>query len=213
MSAGTQSSWRLTSDGRNLPFRFVNKLLVFAFITLGLAPLALAAELLTDTSMQEGLSVWKGDGEVAYLNPDGTEGAQGDNGVTQVIKIALSKSHPRCISQEYTASADLARLNVSVDVYPSFDFKRSTFADDYSQDQHWTSGSTWYWSAETIPKVDFWIRGAPGYQYKMANLKPGQWNTVKASWDAGASATDRTICFFVPAGDGAVYIRKANASP
>ena len=192
----------------------MNKLLfVSAVITLGLAPLAFAAELLTDNTMQGGLSVWKGDGDVAYLNADGTEGQQGDQGVTQVIKIALSKSHPRYIYQEFTAPGDLARLNVTVELYPSFDFKRSTFPDDYSQDEHWTAGSTWYWSAETTPKVDFWIRAAPGYQYKLANLKPGQWNTVKASWDAGASATDRTISFFVPAGEGAVYIRKANASP
>ncbi|HEX4141208.1 MAG TPA: hypothetical protein VHY09_12725 [Candidatus Methylacidiphilales bacterium] len=177
-----------------------------------LIPLALRADFLTDNTMQEGLSVWKGDGEVAYLNADGTEGQQGDQGVTQCIKITLSKSHPRYIYQDYTAPADLAHLNVTVEVYASFDFKRSKFPDDYSQDQHWTSGSTWYWSAETVPNVDFWMRGAPGYQYKMQNLKVGQWNTVKAGWDPGASATDRAICFFVPAGEGAIYIRKATAT-
>ncbi len=182
-------------------------------LSVGLAPLALRADLLTDNTMQEGLSVWKGDGEVAYLNPDGTEGAEGDKGVTQVLKLTLSKSHPRYVYQQFTAPADLAHLNVSVEVFASFDFKRSKFPDDYSQDEHWGAGSTWYWSAETTPNVDFWIRAAPGYQYKMANLKPGQWVTVKAGWDAGASATDRTVCFFVPDGEGAIYIRKASATP
>jgi len=186
--------------------------LAVAFVLMLLASSALRADLLTDNTMKEGLAIWKGDGEVAYLNPDGTEGAQGDPGVTQVIKIALSKSHPRFVYQDYTAPADLAHLNVSVEVYASADFKRSKFPDDYSQDQHWGAGSTWYWSAETIPNVDFWIRGAPGYQYKMANLKPEQWVTIKANWDAGASATDRSLGFFVPCGDGAIYIRKATAS-
>lgn len=175
-------------------------------------PLAVRADFLKDNAMKEGLSVWKGDGEVAYLNPDGTEGAEGDKDVTQVIKIALSKSHPRYIYQDYEAPADLAHLNVTVDVFASLDFKRSKFPNDYSPDIHWTPGSTWYWSAEAVPNVDFWIRGSPGYQYKMAALKPGDWVTVKAGWDAGASATQRTVCFFVPPGDGAIYIRKATAS-
>jgi hypothetical protein len=185
---------------------------ILAVVTMFLSPVALRADLLKDNTMQEGLEVWKGDGEVAYLNPDGTEGAQGDKGVTQVIRVALSKSHPRYIYQDYEAPADLAALNVSVEVFASVDFKRSKFPSDFSSDEHWTAGSTWYWSAETVPTVDFWIRGAPGYQYKMANLKPGEWVTIRASWDAGASATDRSLCFFVPPGDGAIYIRKATAS-
>jgi hypothetical protein len=182
-----------------------------AMLVAGLSPAILRADLLKDTSMQEGLAVWKGDGEVAYLNADGTEGAEGDKGVTQVIKLSLSKSHPRFIYQDYEVPSDLANLKVTVEVFASLDFKRSKFPTDYSQDLHWTAGSTWYWSGEEIPDVDFWIRGAPGFQYEMANLKPGQWTTVKADWDAGASATDRTLCFFVPAGNGAVYIRKATA--
>ncbi len=188
-----------------------NRAVLLATLACCLAPLALRADFLKDNTMQEGLAVWKGDGEVAYLNPDGTEGAQGDAGVTQVIKIPLSKSHPRYAYQDFTVPADLAHLSASVEVMASPDFKRSKFPNDYSSDQHWTAGSVWYWSAETVPNVDFWIRIAPVYDYKLSNLKPGQWVTVKATWDAGASATDRSICFFVPPGDGAVYIRKANA--
>jgi len=184
-----------------------------SLVAVGLAPAILHADLLKDNTMQEGLSVWKGDGEVAYLNADGSEGAEGDKGVTQVIKLSLSKSHPRSIYQDYEAPADLAKLKVTVEVFASFDFKRSKFPTDYSQDVHWAAGSTWYWTGEEIPDVDFWIRGAPGFDYRLANLSPGQWATVKASWDAGGSATDRTLCFFVPAGDGAIYIRKATANP
>ena len=189
---------------------FLSVMTVLAVILL--SP-SLRADLLKDNTMQEGVSIWKGDGEVAYLLPDGTEGAEGDKDVMQVIKVSLSKSHPRYVYQDYEAPANLAHLNVAVEVFASFDFKRSTFPTDYSQDQHWTPGSTWYWTGEETPNVDFWIRGAPGYQYKMANLKPGQWVTIKASWDAGASATDRSLCFFVPCGDGAIYLRKANANP
>ena len=110
-------------------------------------------------------------------------------------------------------SSDPARSgdDLGGSVSASADFKRSKFPTDYSQDIHWTDGSTWYWSAEAIPDVDFWMRGAPGFQYRMANLKPGHSVKIKAEWDAGASATDRTISFFVPAGTGAVYIHKASA--
>jgi hypothetical protein len=183
-----------------------------ALVAMGLSATVLRADFLKDNEMKEGVSIWKGDGQAAWLNPDGTEGAEGDKGVTQVIKLPLSKSAPRYIYQDYSAPADLASLNVSVEVYASIDFKRSTFASDYSPDIHWKPGSTWYWSDEAVPAVDFWMRGAPGYQYRTASLKPGEWVTVKASWDPGASATDRSICFFVPPGDGIVYIRKANAS-
>jgi hypothetical protein len=183
-----------------------------AVVTIGLFPLVLQADLLKDNDMKEGVSVWKGDGQAAFLNPDGTEGAEGDKGVIQVVKMPLSKSTPRYIYQDYDAPPDLGSLNVSVEVYASADFKRSSFASDYSQDIHWKPGGTWYWVAEAVPNVDFWIRGSPGYQYKLASLKPGAWVTVKAKWDPGAPATDRSICFFVPPGEGTIYIRKATAS-
>lgn len=188
-------------------------ILLAAAVLLGMTPFSLRADYLKNGDMKDRLSDWRGDGEAAFLAPDGTEGAEGDKDVIPVIKITLSKGQPRSISQDYETKGNPATQHVSVEVYASADFKRSTFDSDYSSDINWKAGSTWYWSAGAIPKVDFWIRIAPGFCYKLANLKPGQWVTVDGRWDSSMPAEDRNVAFFVPPGDGTIYIRKASATP
>ena len=184
-----------------------------ALILAIMAPFSLRADYLKNTDLKEGLAGWHGDGEAAFLNPDGTEGAEGDKGVIPVIKLALSKGQPHSVYQDYETRDDPKTQHIRVEVFASADFKRSTFATDYSPEINWKPGGTWYWSAECVPNVDFWIRGAPGFLYKLANLKPGEWVTVDGRWDSPPPAEDRTVAFMVPPGDGAVYIRKPAATP
>jgi hypothetical protein len=202
-----------TSTRANRLRRPPSPLTLAALILAGMIPLSLQANYLINTDLSEGLAGWRGDGEAAFLNPDGTEGVEGDKGVIPVIKIALSKGEPRAVYQEYETKDDPKTQHLRIEVFASLDFKRSTFASDYSSDLNWHAGQTWYWTGEAIPNVDFWIRGAPGFLYKLANLKPGEWVTVDGRWDSPPPAEDRTVSFFVPPGDGAVYIRNPSATP
>ena len=179
----------------------------------GMMPLTVRANYLINTDLKDGLSGWHGDGEAAFLTPDGIEGAEGDKGVIPVIKIELSKGEPRSVYQDYETRDDPKTQHLRVQVFASSDFKRSTFASDYSPDINWKAGGTWYWTGEEIPNVDFWIRGSPGFLYKLANLKPGQWVTVDGRWDSPPPAEDRAVYFIVPPGDGTIYIRNASATP
>ena len=179
----------------------------------GLMSFSLQADYLKNTDLKEGFACWNGDGEAAFLNPDGTEGAEGDKGVIPVIKLVLSKGESRAVYQEYETKDDPKTQHIRVQVYASNDFKRSTFATDYSPEINWKAGGTWYWTGEEIPNVDFWIRGSPGFIYKLANLKPGQWVTVDGRWDSPPPAEDRAVYFVVPPGEGTVYLRNAAATP
>ena len=187
----------------------------FAVVGLMLAmmPVALGGEYLKNTDLKEGFSFWHGDGEPAWLAPDGTEGAEGDKGVVAVIKLPLSRGQPRAIYQEFETRDNPKTQHIRLQVYASHDFKRSTYASDYSSDINWKAGSIWYWSEECVPNVDFWIRGSPGYLYKLANLKPGQWVTVDGRWDSPPPSDDRAASFFVPPGVGTVYLRAFSVTP
>jgi len=187
--------------------------MLVALIIAGMMPFSLQADYLKNTDLKGGLAGWHGDGEAAFLTSDGIEGAEGDKGVTPVIKIALSKSQPRTVYQDYETRDNPKTQHLRVEVYASNDFKRSKFASDYSPDINWKAGGTWYWTGEAIPNVDFWIRGAPGFLYKLANLKPGEWVTVDGRWDTPPPAEDRTIAFIVPPGEGTIYLKNPAASP
>jgi len=188
-------------------------ILLAAAVLLGMTPFSLRADYLKNGDMKDRLSNWHGDGEAAFLAPDGTEGAEGDKDVIPVIKIALSRGQPRCISQDYETKDKTGSQHVSVEVYASIDFKRSKFDNDYSSDINWKPNSVWYWSDGAIPKVDFWMHLAPETFYKLSNLKPGQWVTVEGRCEPALPAEDYTVAFFVPPGEGAIYIRRASVTP
>jgi hypothetical protein len=179
----------------------------------GITTLSLEANYLTNTDLKDGFAGWNGDGEAAFLTADGIEGADGDKGVIPVIKLPLSKGQARGVYQEIETKDNPSTFHARVQVYASNDFQRSKFASDYSSEINWRPGSVWYWSAECVPNVDFWIRVGPGYMYKLANLKPGQWVTVDAKWDSPMAAEDRAVYFFVPPGDGTVYIKNPSVTP
>ncbi len=99
-----------------------------------------ADPLLRNGDLSSGLAGWHDDGRLVYLNPDGTEADDGSSGAIPVIKLRLS-NEVQVVSQEYETKDSPTTLNVSVDVMPSADFKRSTDADDYTKT--WSAGGTW----------------------------------------------------------------------
>ena len=179
---------------------------------LALGTLSVSADpLLHNGDLSGGLSGWHGDARLVYLNPDGTEADDASGGAIPVLKLKLS-NEGRMVYQEYETHDSPGILNISVDVMPSKDLKRSADAHNYAVS--WSGDGTWYWSALVMPPADFWIRGGPGWYYKMAtNLKQGTWTTLKGHFEGINASTQHSVYFCVPPGEGAVYIKNAVVSP
>jgi hypothetical protein len=191
-----------------------SKILAAAGLVAVAMAVPLRADYLTNTDFSDGISGWHGDGEAAYLKPDGTEGAEGDIGVIPVIKLPLADRSSHAVYQEFETRDHPKTLQFKVEVYASSDFKRSASPDDYTQELgNFQSGNTLIWSDIGILNVDFWIRLDPGSYYKMQNLKPKTWVTVKVPWNSIEDDENRTINFCVPPGDGVVYIKNPSATP
>jgi hypothetical protein len=186
--------------------------LAFLFFV-GSDPSLLRADYLNNADLKEGFAWWHGDGEPAFLNPDGTEGAEGDKGVVPVIRIRLSKGESHAVCQDYETPDEPKGLRVHLEVFASDDFKRSAFADDYSDDINWRSTGTYYGRDQEIPGTDFWLHDSPSGLYQLSDLKPGQWASIDCSFDATTPTDGRTLSFNVPPGEGTVYIRNASVMP
>ena len=169
-------------------------------ILAGMMPFSLLqADYLKNTDFKEGSQCWRGDGQAAFLKPDGTEGAEGDKGVIPVIKITLARSQSRAVFQEFQMKDTPGKLHIKVQVYASVDFKRSTHASDYQSDDY-------------MPNTDFLIR-LPDFYEKMTNLKPGEWVAVDCQWNSPPPADTRAVYFIVPPGDGVIYIKNPSVTP
>jgi hypothetical protein len=170
------------------------------------------ADYLSNTDLKDGFAFWHGDGDPAFLNPDGAEGAEGDEHVVPVIKIKLSKGEASEVDQTYETKDDPKRFHLHVEVYASEDFKRSTFTDDYSADINWDSTGDYHGTDQEVPNADFWIHDEPNGFYHLASLKPGEWVSIDCTINATTPVDERTIYFSVPPGDGAVYMRNASVT-
>jgi hypothetical protein len=169
-------------------------------ILAGMMPLSLQADYLKNTDFKEGSQCWRGDGQAVFLRPDGTEGAEGDKGVIPVLKITLSRSQPRCVYQEFPTKDAPGKLHIRVEAFASADFKRSSRSSAYQMDDY-------------MPITDFMIRSMPDYDDKTSDLKPGEWVTVDSKWEALTPADNRAVYFFVPPGEGKVYIKNPSVTP
>jgi hypothetical protein len=188
--------------------------MVFAGLWVAGTAFPLRADYLKNTDFSDGLAGWHGDGEAAFLKANGTEGDEGDPGVTPVIKLPLSKGSSRSIYQDFETPDQPKTLQFKVDVYASSDFKRSASPDDYTPEISYEQpGSFWIWNVMGIPTCDFWICGAPGYTYKLANLQRRNWIIVKVNWNSVLDSEERTINFCVPPGDGVVYLKNPSVTP
>ena len=173
------------------------------------AVISAQADLFKNTDFSNGLAGWHGDGRMVYLAADGTEKDEAGPGLTPAIKLRLSHD-PQQTYQEVEVRNNPSKLDISVEVMPSANFRRSREASDYNV--KWSPGGTWYWSSDAIPDVDFWIKGAPGFFYKPVNLQTGQWLKIESHFENLKSTDAFTINFCVPPGDGAIYIKNPSAN-
>src|SRR5258708_3026421 len=120
--------------------RTISRTMLATLLLAGMMPFSLQADYLKNTDLKGGLAGWHGEGVAAFFNPGGAEAREGDKGVIPVIKIALSKSQPHSVYQEYETRDNPKTQHIQVEVYASNDFKRSTFASDYSREINWKPG-------------------------------------------------------------------------
>jgi len=146
--------------------------------------------------------MWSGDGQAAFLKPDGTEGSDSDPGVIPVMRVGLSASQTRTIYQEFHPQDAPGKVTITVQAYASLDFKRSKHAEDYQTEDYMG-----------MPITDFLIRYLPDYYQQSYSLKPGKWVTLKASFGGQQAADDRAVYFIVPPGVGVVYIKSPAVIP
>ena len=175
-------------------------------------PLSLRGDYLKNTDFSEGFTCWHGDGEPAFLKPDGTEGTPEDKGAVAVIRMALSKGEPHFVYQEYDGRNNIKNEHLTVEVFASSDFKRSTFTTDYAPGMTAKAGDFLILPAAVVLDVDFWLRAGPGFFYKLSELKPGQWVTVDGLWQGPLPAENRAVYYFVPPGHGTIYLRKPSVA-
>ncbi len=180
--------------------RFLVTLAIAALLTMGMAPSAMADNYLKNADFSEGSQLWRGDGQAAFLKPDGTEGQEGDPGVIPVIRVSLSRGGWHQVYQEFEVRNAPNSFHVSVQVYASIDFKRSTHAEDYVSDDY-------------IPNADFVLRMMPDYADHTSDLKPGEWVTVDTVARPYEASEDRSIFFFFPPGEGVIYIKNPSVTP
>jgi hypothetical protein len=182
------------------PMRSLSPLILTAGLLMGMASLALCDNYLKNADFKEGSQLWRGDGQAAFLKPDGTEGSENDPGAVPVIRLTLSKGQRRSVFQEFQMKDAPNKLHFKVQVYASVDFKRSTHASDYESDDY-------------IPNADFVFRFMPDYFQQTANLKPDEWVTVQGTWTSPTPSDGRAVYFIVPPGEGTIYIKNPSVTP
>lgn len=164
--------------------------------------LAKSNQLLQNADFKQGMQTWHGDGHVVFIKSDGSEGDETDAGVVPVMRITLGKSQPHGVYQTLRNKDAVGRMTLSVEVYASPDFKRSTHGDDYA-------------TGDIIPMTitDFVVRLLPDGWEHVSSLHPGQWTTIRHSFGLLTAADERTIFFNVPPGDGFVYLKNPSLTP
>jgi len=193
----------LTQGGYDSAMRSWWPLLLAAGMLVGMASPAFCDNLLQNADFKSGTQGWHGDGRAVFLRPDGTEGSETDTGAVPVLRLTLAKGHPLSVYQAIRSKDAIGKLNLSVQVYASIDFKRSTHASDYELEGEWLQ----------MPVVDFMVRLMPDFWENDGSLKAGQWVTINGMWSAMTSAYERSIFFVVPPGEGYVYIKNPTLTP
>ncbi|HEY3898813.1 MAG TPA: hypothetical protein VGM54_09385 [Chthoniobacter sp.] len=162
-------------------------LLLSGFLVLGSA-LSVFGDGLENGDFAKGKSKWLGEGQVAYLKPDGSISptddskpgsslgsslppsnlpsnlpftpAPGDarSKSTPLIEIKLRNAQFSELSQKFRTPRTSGALMVQVVYKGSPDFKLNDKANIFSREITWGPGTTWYWTAVVFPKVDLCFR-------------------------------------------------------
>ena len=169
------------------------------------ATISLKADPLKNGDLKDGLTYWHGDGQLAYLKDDGTEGSEGDLNVTPVIKIPLSHGHRGVVYQEFDSRENQPQVNIQLDLMGSPDFKNLSKPMGPNEE-----GS----ALEQYPRVpwDFQFLFLPNFPADSCKMSIGKWKTWKGEAQWAAHGDRYKLMFIVPPGEGAVYIRNLSLS-
>jgi hypothetical protein len=173
-----------------------------------------AGENLANSDLKEGMAGWHGDGSLVFLNPDGTEGSEGDPGVTPVIKLELTRSGVRSVYQEVSVRDQSTQIAYKVEISAASKIVRSTSRDDYTSELFDYHTGDFHWTAIGTCNTDFWLRAGsdPNWYYVLGQPSVGQWTTVSGSASVDPNSNSLNVLYCVPPGEGAVYLRNPSAS-
>jgi hypothetical protein len=141
-------------------------------VGLFLGSLGVRADLFKNTDFSASLAGWHGDGRMVYLAADGPE--KDEAGTRPAINLKLSHDLPE--SRSGTTLKNW--MSPSSNGRPNF---RTGVAGEPG------TGSL------CASHVDFWIKGPPGFFYKIANLKPGQCTKVDSRFE-NLKPSDQFLC-------------------
>jgi hypothetical protein len=165
---------------------------------------------------QKGKSHWQGNGNVVYLNADGSVSETEEPGTTPAIEVKLNSNDFKELRQSFTTAKGEKRLGVSITYKGSADFEKNDKSTLYTPGNTWTDGGIWYWSALVAPKVDLCIRldTPTGHCYKLAKVDPGgNWQTKTVTWDNVPGDQEVTLFLEVAPGKGSVLIKSLTVTP
>ncbi len=155
----------------------------------------------------EGKKGWTGSGTAGFLDAAGEFSALEKPGSTPVLRVELSKTMAKTLSQRVSAKPDETTVNLRLRLLASNDFVRKDDARGFG-DVDFKEGGQYVWSAPVHPRCDFLVRVSDStYFYRPLSLRPiGQWKTFSVSIP-DLKNRKREVELIFPPGDGAIYIQ------
>lgn len=165
-----------------------------------------------------GKTGWQGNGTIVNVKADGAVSPTKDPDTVPAIQINLTKGQFKDIAQRFTTEPGTSGLNVEVVYRVSPDFKLNEKATSISKDYNWPPGSVLYWSTLVFPKSGLSFRldipgnGTNSHAYYLANVVPGDWQTLKFRWDNVGEKKDVTFSLLAGPGDGTLWVKSVKIS-
>jgi hypothetical protein len=185
------------------------------------------ADGLDDGDFSKGKGKWLGEGQIVYLNADGTIsptdeskstdplGTSQKPKPTQIIELKLHTGQFTNLSQRFRTEKGSAAMNVEVVYKGSSDFKLNDKATTFTKGNTWQAGTTWYWTSVAFPKTDLCLRldRYDGHSYKLESVKPGaEWQTAKFRWESVKENQDVTLLILAAPGHGSLWVKSVAVS-
>lgn len=209
----------------------MNKFLPLPLMVCVIALVAGAANAVADGldngDFSKGKSKWLGEGQIVYLNADGSISPTDESKsadplnaspkpkATPIVEIKLRNGQFAELSQKFRTDKGTAALNVTVVYKGSPDFKLNDKATTFTKGNSWQAGTLWYWTAVVFPKADLTLRldTHDGHSYKLEAVTPGgDWQTAKFRWESVKENQDVTFLIFASPGHGSLWVKSVTIS-
>jgi hypothetical protein len=209
----------------------MNKLIPFSLIVCVFAIVSGASNAVADGldngDFARGKSKWLGEGQIVYLNPDGsispTDESKSADPLnasqkpkpTPIVEIKLRTGQFAELSQKFKTDRGASGMNVVVVYKGSPDFKLNDKAIPFTKGNTWQAGTIWYWTSVVFPKVDLCLRldKHDGHCYKLEPVAPGgDWKSAKFRWENVTENQDVTLLILAPPGHGSLWVKSVTVS-